>query len=269
MVSVTGADTSGVVANVSAAVTWNVSVGAVPPVLQYVMMPVVALTVAVPLVGAVVTLTVVGLAESPVPVSVAPVNGLMVVHWPADTLPVWGCRTGAAGGELMTVLEIGWNWYAAWVHVPPVVRQPATCAAGYALILTLTGVPARLMLAFVSNSDTVVTMLPVPVAVTPKLHDGRVSVPPAANVADPVVASRYGNVVPVAPVEPPGPWNVADAAMVAVQVPATAAVHSVTDSAPVVVVPVALVNDQLPPTMLLATKVDWGGTGMTVVKPLM
>ncbi len=119
MVSVTGADTSGGLANVSAAVTWNVSVGGDGGVaaasraceLQYVMMPVVVLTVAVPLVGGVVTMTVAGLAESPVPVSVAPFNGLIVVHWPADTLPVWGCRTGAAGGELMTVVEIGWNRY--------------------------------------------------------------------------------------------------------------------------------------------------------------
>jgi hypothetical protein len=169
----------------------------------------------------------------------------------------------------MTVLEIGWNWYAAWVHVPPVVIHPVTTAAGYADRAMLIAVPARVMLAFVSNSLTVVTMVPVPVAVTPKLTVGSVSVPPAANVAVPVVISMYGNVVPVAPVEPPGPWNVADAVIVAVQLPATGAVHSATPIAPVVAVPVVGVNVQLPPTMLPAVNVVLLGTGIIVVRPEM
>jgi hypothetical protein len=54
---------------------------------------------------------------------------------------------------------------------------------------TVTGTP-KLTVALVSNSLTVDTMLPEPLAVTSKLHDGRVSVPPALNVVDPVVASR-------------------------------------------------------------------------------
>jgi hypothetical protein len=77
--------------DVSAAVTVKESVAGDPtsaPVLQYVMMPVVGLATAVPFVPWVTTVTVCGLAESPEPVSVDPVSGLIVVHCPADTLPV-------------------------------------------------------------------------------------------------------------------------------------------------------------------------------------
>jgi hypothetical protein len=88
------------------------------------------LTVAIPFVGGVTTVTDDGLAASPEPVSVDPFNGLMVVHCPADTLPVWGCRTGAAGGERIVVDATGWKAYGAWVQVPPVVMQPLTTAAG-------------------------------------------------------------------------------------------------------------------------------------------
>ena len=51
-------------------------------------------------------------------------------------------------------------------------------------------VPARLMLAVVSNSLTVDWMLPLLPAVTWKLHVGSVSLPPAVNCVEPVVASR-------------------------------------------------------------------------------
>jgi len=232
----------------------NVSVAAVPPVLQYVMTPVVVLTNVEPFAGGVTTVTDAGLAASPVPVSVAPFSGLIVVHAPADTLPVWGCSTGAAGGELITVVAIGWNWYGACGHTLPagaVGRQLASTAAGYPATGTLAPDTPREgmeMLAFVSNSLTVDTMLPVPVAVTSKLQVGRVSVPPAENWADPVDASRYG-------VEVPGPWKVVPFGTVAVQ-PGPEAVHSVTVNGPVVVTLLVSVNDQLPATMLPATKVD-------------
>ena len=118
------------------------------------------------------------------------------------------------------------------------------------MIVTGSGTP-RLTVAVVSNSLTVDTMLPVPLAVTSKLQPGRVSVPPAANVAGPVVASRYGNVVPV--VVAVGPRNVADGVMVAVQT-ALAAVHSVTVKGPVVMFGGLALSeyDQLPATMLPA-----------------
>ena len=239
--------------------TWKVSVAAVPPVLQYWTVPS-ELAVAAPLTGLVVTVTDAGFGVSVT--SVAPVKALIVVHWPAEALPVCGCRTGAAGGEMMVVVAIGWNWYGAWVQVEGVVvtMQPATTAAGYVGRARVTGTP-RFTVALVSNSLIVDTMLPTPVAVTSKLHDGRVSVPPAVNTAPPVVASRYGVVVP-------GPRNVVPLGVVAVHKLATGAVHSVTVKGPVVVTLLASVNDQLPATMLPA-KVELGGTGISVCRPPM
>lgn len=122
-------------------------------------------------------------------------------------------------------------------------------------------VPARLMLAVVSNSLIVDWMVPLLPAVTWKLHVGKVSVPPAANCAEPVVASRYG-------VEVPGPRNVVPFGAVAVQ-PVPAAVHSVTVNGPLVGLPPEGVNDQLPATMLPATKVELAGTGIRVLSPAM
>lgn len=115
------------------------------------------------------------------------------------------------------------------------------------------------MLAFVSNSLTVDWILPLLPAVTWKLQVGRVSFPPAANCAVPVVASRYG-------VEVPGPWNVVPFGVVAVQ-PVPGPVHSVTVNAPVVALPPEGVNDQSPATMLPATNVELGGTGISVLSP--
>jgi hypothetical protein len=144
---------------------------------------------------------------------------------------------------MMAVLAIGWNWYGGWgLQVPPDVMQPDSTTAGYPMMVGwIFPMPGRKTLAAVSNSLTVDTMLPVPVAVTSKLHAGRVSVPPAENWADPVVASRYG-------VEVPGPRTTGGLALggFAVQTPGSGPVHSVTVYAPVVVTLLVSVNDQLP-----------------------